>query len=221
MAPQAFRDRSDAGRRLAERLESLEGEQPVVIALPRGGVPVAYEVAEGLDAPLDVMAVRKLGAPSHRELGMGALAEDGVRVLNDEVVEALSIGDDQIEATVTREQEELERRRERYRGDLPPVPVEGRTAILIDDGIATGFTAIAAARTLRGRGAQRIVLAVPVAPRDAEARLRDEVDELICLEAPTELVAVGIHYQRFDQTTDDEVVELLGRVRERHGPRAA
>lgn len=220
MAAQAFRDRSEAGRRLAERLEPLRSEQPVVIALPRGGVPVAYEVAEGLDAPLDVMAVRKLGAPGHRELGMGAVAEDGVHVLNEEVVGALSISEGQIEATVAREQTELERRRRLYRGDLPPEPVAERTAILIDDGIATGFTAIAAARVLRGRGARRIVLAVPVAPQDAEARFADEVDELVCLKAPRDFVAVGIHYERFDQTTDDQVVELLRRVREHHGSAA-
>lgn len=205
-----FADRRDAGRRLAERLQHLRAEQPVVVALPRGGVPVAYEVARRLGAPLDVIVVRKLGAPMQPELGVGAIGEDGVLLVNRAAVAALGIAEDQLQAIVQRERAELERRLRRYRGERPAVPVAGRAVILVDDGVATGGTARAGARVLRARGAHRIVLAVPVGPADLRDRLGDDIDELVQLEAPPDFLAVGQVYDAFDQTSDDEVRTLLG-----------
>ena len=207
-----FRDRQDAGRRLAERLAPLRGEDPVVVGLPRGGVPVAFEVAIALGAPLDVLVVRKLGVPVQPELAMGAIGEEGVLVLNAELVGALGLERDEVEAVVAREEAELARRVSLYRGGRAPVPVRDRTVILIDDGIATGSTALAAARILRERGARRVVLAVPVGPPDAARRFGSEVDDYVCLEAPEWFFAVGGCYERFGQTTDEEVRELLERV---------
>jgi len=208
-----YRDREDAGRKLAARLAPLSEDRPVVVGLPRGGVPVAFEVATVLHAPLDVVVVRKLGVPIQPELGMGAIGEDGVLILNEDVVRALAIRRDELEAVVTREQEELARRQRLYRGNRPPVPVADRTVILVDDGIATGVTAIAAARVLRERGAKRVVLAVPVGPPDAAARFTEEVDDFVCLQAPEWFFAVGACYEHFDQTSDEEVSELLERSR--------
>jgi len=207
-----FRDREDAGRRLAERLAPLRGDDPVVVGLPRGGVPVAFEVATALGAPLDVLVVRKLGVPVQPELAMGAIGEEGVLVLNAELVGALGLDREQVEAVVTREEAELERRVNLYRGERAPVPVHDRTVILIDDGIATGSTALAAARVLRERGAKRVVLAVPVGPPDAARRFGSAVDDFVCLEAPEWFFAVGGCYERFGQTTDEEVRELLERA---------
>ena len=207
-----FRDRQDAGRRLAERLAPLRGDDPVVAGLPRGGVPVAFEVATALGAPLDVIVVRKLGVPVQPELAMGAIGEEGVLVLNAELVRALGLERDEVEAVVAREEAELGRRVDLYRGERPPVPVRDRTVILIDDGIATGSTALAAARVLRERGAKRVVLAVPVGPPDAARRFGSEVDDFICLEAPEWFFAVGGCYERFGQTTDEEVRDLLERA---------
>jgi predicted phosphoribosyltransferase len=208
----SFPDRRAAGRQLAARLRELEIDSPVVVALPRGGVPVAYEVAQALDAPLDIALVRKLGAPTQPELGIGALGEDGTVILDGETVAALGVSRAQIEAVVEREAVELERRRERYRGDSPPVDVAGRTAILVDDGIATGVTAIAAARGLRERGAARVIAAVPVCPATAAERLREQLGELLCLECPAHFGGVGAWYDDFSQTSDSEVVDLLGRA---------
>ncbi len=207
-----YRDRADAGRALASRLQGLADERPVVVGLPRGGVPVAYEVAAALGAPLDIVVVRKLGAPLHAELGMGAVGEGGVRVVNEEVVRALGVTPEEFEEVSAREQAELERRTALYRGDRSPVPVEGRTVILVDDGIATGFTAIAGARALRSRGAARVVLAVPVGPPGAAGRFAGEVDEFVCLDAPEWFFAVGACYEHFGQTGDDEVRTLLERA---------
>ena len=206
-----FQDRADAGRRLAARLEDLAFEDPIVMGLPRGGVPVAYEVAHTLDAPLDVVIVRKLGVPIQPELAMGAIGEEGARVLNDDLVHSLGIGPEQLETILERERSEIERRQQLYRQGAPPLPVRGRTVILVDDGIATGSTATAAARVLRARGAGRVVLAVPVAPPKVEERFAAEVDECVCLEQPAAFFAVGAYYEQFGQTTDDEVVELLRR----------
>lgn len=205
-----FRDRAHAGRELASRLLDLALEDPVVLALPRGGVPVAHEVAVALGAPLDVVVVRKLGAPFQPELGIGAIGEDGVCVLNHEIIDALGITQGEIGRVVAAEQEELERRTVAYRGDRPSVPVAGRTVIVVDDGIATGSTAIAAARVLRERGAKRIVLAVPVGPPQAEERFAGaDVDDYVCLQAPESFFAVGACYERFGQTSDEEVRALL------------
>ena len=203
-----FVDRIDAGRRLADRLGSVPGDV-VVLALPKGGVPVAVEVARALDAPLDVILVRKLGVPVQPELAMGAIGEGGIQIANEDVIRAARITDDQWTAVVDREAAELERRAQRYRGDRQPEPLAGRIAVLVDDGIATGATATAACQVAHARGAARIVLAVPVAsPRTLEA-LRSAVDEIVCLETPTAFRAVGEWYDDFSQTTDDEVATRL------------
>jgi putative phosphoribosyl transferase len=204
-----FRDRREAGRRLAQRLERLRPEQPVVLGLPRGGVPVAYEVATALEAPLDVVVVRKIGAPLHPELGVGAIAEGGASFVDRRALATLGIEPDELGRIVARERAELERRQRQYRGDRTPIPLTERTVILVDDGVATGGTAIAAARAAHRRGSARVVLAVPVGPPGAERRFKDEVDEFVCLEAPADFFAVGAYYERFGQTSDEEVRELL------------
>lgn len=207
-----FDDRRTAGRELAARLALLELDAPpVVVALPRGGVPVGYEVARALDAPLDIALVRKLGAPGHPELGIGAVGEDGTLILDGDTIAARAITRTQIERVVERETAELARRRELYRGDWPAIDVTGRTAILVDDGIATGVTAIAATRMLRERGAARTIAAVPVCPATAVGHLRRQLGELICLHCPPRFGGVGAWYRDFTQTTDQEVVALLGR----------
>lgn len=205
-----FRDRGDAGEKLAARLASYSAEFPVIVALPRGGVPVAREVSDALGAPLDVVLVRKLGAPLQPEYGIGAVGEEDVVIIRQEAVAALGVEEQQLSDEIARERAELERRARLYRGERQPVPVAGRFVIMVDDGIATGGTATAGARVLRGRGASRVVLAVPVAPPQAAERLRDEVDEFICLEAPEDFFAVGQFYEQFEQVGDAEVQELLG-----------
>jgi predicted phosphoribosyltransferase len=206
-----YRDRRAAGRILGERLGALDGRSDVVVlGLPRGGVPVAWEVARRLAAPLDVFVVRKLGLPGHEELAMGAIASGGVRVLNPEVV-ASGVGRDEIEQVTAREQRELERRERLFRGDRPPLPVAGRMVILVDDGLATGSTMRAAVRALRRQDARRIIVAVPVGAASTCAELREEADEVVCLATPEPFRAVGLWYDDFSQTTDDEVRELLDR----------
>jgi putative phosphoribosyl transferase len=207
-----FLDRSDAGRRLAGRMLHLRNEDVVVLGLPRGGIPVAAEVARALGAPLDVIVVRKLGVPVQPELGMGAIGEGDVRVINPEVVEIARVTEDEIAAVEVRERAELERRARRFRGERPRTPLAGRTAIVIDDGIATGSTARAACQVARAQGAQRVVLAVPVAPPSACTALAADADEVICLETPEHFLAIGEWYQDFSQTSDDEVVSLLSRA---------
>ncbi len=204
-----FRDRREAGRILAGRLRALSIEEPVVVGLPRGGVPVAYEVARALGAPLDIGLVRKLGAPGQPELGIGALGEDGTTILDADTISALAVTEEQIEAVVARERAELERRRRLYRGGLPPVEVAGRTVVLVDDGLATGVTATAATGVMRARGAGRTIVAVPVCPAGIERRLRGRIDELVSLEQPRRFGGVGAWYADFSQTSDREVVALL------------
>ncbi len=201
----------DAGRRLAERLGHLRAEDTVVLGLPRGGVPVAFEVARALAAPLDVILVRKLGVPSHSELGFGAIGEDGVRVVHDDIVRMSRVDEDDLADVQRREEAELARQARRFRGGRERIPLAGRTAVVVDDGVATGATAAAACRVARAQGAARVVLAVPVAPPDAAEELRAEVDELVCLSVPSVFFAVGEWYQDFSQTTDEEVVDLLRR----------
>lgn len=210
-----FKNRKDAGRKLAARLLKYKDEHPVVLALPRGGVPVAYEVARALDAPLDIVVVRKLGAPGQPELGVGAVADGDhpQSVLNEEVVRALDVSDDYLNREVALELQEIRRRQERYRSGRAPEPIEGRTAIVIDDGIATGGSARAALRGVRRSDPKRLVLAVPVAPPDTVESLQPEVDELVCLSMPFFFHAVGQFYEDFSQTTDEEVVELLEAAR--------
>jgi len=204
-----FSDRADAGRRLATRLEHLRGEPVVVLGLPRGGVPVALEVARALSAPLDVIVVRKLGVPFQPELGMGAVGEDGVRVINHEVVRMAGVPAHELAAVQAREQAQVDARAARYRARRAREPLAGRTAIIIDDGIATGATARAACQVARAHGAARVVLAVPVAPRGWEARIAGAADELVCLGTPRDFYAIGQFYADFSQATDDEAVACL------------
>jgi putative phosphoribosyl transferase len=208
-----FLDRRDAGRQLAEALlDYADTPGVLVLALPRGGVPVAYEAARRLHAPLDVFVVRKLGAPGHEELAMGAIASGGVTVVNPDVVEALRIPREAIEEAARRERTELERRNRAYREGRPAREIRGRTAILVDDGLATGSTMRAAVRALRQEGANRIVAAAPVAARETCGELRGEADEIVCLDTPEYFGAVGEWYYDFSQTTDAEVRELLARA---------
>ncbi len=209
----AFRDRTEAGQRLAAELTAYtDSPDLLVLALPRGGVPVGFEVAQALHAPLDVFLVRKLGVPGHEELAMGALATGGVRVLNEEVVQALRIPSHVIDAVAVREQEELERRMRAYRGDRPPPQVRGRTVILVDDGLATGSTMKAAAAAVQKQEPERVVVAVPVAAQQTCEEFRRLVDEVVCALTPEPFYAVGLWYQNFSQTSDDEVRELLERA---------
>src|SRR5690606_7637930 len=209
-----FVDRADAGRRLAAQLSYLRDEPVVVLGLPRGGVPVAYEIATALGAPLDVVVVRKLGVPFQPELGMGAIGEDGARVVNPEVVRMTGVTERQIAEVEARERAELERRARRFRGDRPRVPLTGRTAVVVDDGIATGSTARAACEVARAHGASRVVLAVPVAPPGWTDRLGDAADEYVCLATPEPFYAIGQFYEDFSQTPDHEVVALIERAAE-------
>lgn len=212
-----FADRTEAGRRLAPLLAHLRGGDVVVVGLPRGGVPVAEEIAAALGAPLDVIVVRKLGVPFQPELGMGAIGEDGVRVLNPDVVRLARVGDEELAAVEARERLELERRAQRFRAGHPRVPLAGRTVVVVDDGIATGSTAKAACEVARAEGARRVVLAVPVAPPDWTSRLGDAADEYVCVATPDPFYAVGQFYRDFSQTTDAEVVACLRRAAARAG----
>jgi putative phosphoribosyl transferase len=208
-----FLDRTDAGRVLAGMLARYRADtNAVVLALPRGGVPVGYEVASALGLPLDVLVVRKLGMPSQPELAMGAVASGGAFVLNEEVVRYLPRGSDAVEQVKARELQELARREKTYRGDRPALQMRGRTGILVDDGLATGATMEAAVRALRSLHAQRIVVAVPVASIEARERIAAVADEVVCVQAPPFFSAVGQWYERFDQTEDEEVRELLARA---------
>ncbi|KIZ17098.1 phosphoribosyltransferase [Streptomyces natalensis] len=204
-----FTDRTDAGHRLAEALRHLAGEDPLVLGLPRGGVPVAYQVALALGAPLDVIVVRKLGVPYHRELGFGAIGEGGVRVISDDIVRRGRIRQADLQAVERAEETELVRQARRFRAGRQRLSLKGRTAVLVDDGIATGSTAAAACEVVRAQGAARVVLAVPVAPPDAAAWLRTQADEVVCLSTPASFSAVGEWYQDFSQTPDEEVIALL------------
>jgi putative phosphoribosyl transferase len=212
-----FRDRTEAGQRLAADLMRYAGRPDVlVLGLPRGGVPVAFEVARALDAPLDVFVVRKLGLPGQEELAMGAIATGGVRVLNDEVVGGLHVPEQVIDAVAAHEQRELARRERQYRDDLPPPDVRGRTVILVDDGLATGATMHAAALALRRLQPARIVIAVPIAARETCAALRPVADEIVCAITPDPFYAVGLWYENFSQTSDEEVHQLLELAALRH-----
>jgi predicted phosphoribosyltransferase len=207
-----FRNRIEAGQQLAKRLTKYADRPDVlVLALPRGGVPVGYEVAQALNAPLDVFVVRKLGVPGHEELAMGAIASGGVRVLNGEVVESLRIPDEVIDAAAARELRELERRERAYRDDRPPPEVQGRTVVLVDDGIATGSTMKAAIEALRQLEANRVVVAVPTAALSTAREMRSDVDELVAVMTPADFLGVGQWYEDFSQTKDEEVRDLLER----------
>lgn len=214
-----FRDRRDAGRQLAAQLMHYANKPDVlVLALPRGGVPVAFEVARALHAPLDIFLVRKLGVPGHEELAMGAIATGNIRVLNEEVTRMLQISDEAIDAVAAEELHELRRRERAYRGDRPAPEVRGRTVILVDDGLATGSTMRAALAALRQQVPARLVVAVPVGAAETCGEFQDEADEAVCARTPEPFYAVGMWYQDFSQTTDDEVRELLERAAEEYVP---
>jgi putative phosphoribosyl transferase len=205
-----FRDRSDAGVFLAGKLRTYKNRPDVIVlGLPRGGVPVAYEVARGLNAPLDIFIVRKLGVPGQEELAMGAIATGGVRALNDDVIQALGISENEIDAVTVREAEELKRREYLYRGGRPDPDVAGRTVIVVDDGLATGSSMRAAVAALRLQNPARIVVAVPVAAAETCRSLRQSADEVVCATTPEPFYSVGQWYSNFGQTTDEEVTELL------------
>lgn len=204
-----FRDRTDAGTRLAAELTRYTDRRPVVLGLPRGGVAVAKPIADELSCPLDIIVVRKLGAPNRPELGVGAIAEHGVRVLNDDLVAYLRVSDEHLALVEARERTELQRRVERYRSRHPEVDLEARTAIIIDDGLATGYTARAAVLAARVRGASEIVLAVPVGAEDTVAALAELADRVVALSVPKDFQAVGFWYQDFTQTSDRRVLALL------------
>jgi putative phosphoribosyl transferase len=213
--PERFEDRRDAGRRLAARLLPLAEERPIVVALPRGGVPVAEQVAMALGVPLEILAVRKLGAPHNPEYGIGAIAEGGTRVLDQEALAVLGIDRVELERTLVEETAELQRRVEVYRGDHPPLSLCGRVVIVVDDGVATGVTDAVALRDVRYQRPRRLILAVPVCPPDSLARLQDEADEVVCLVVPPRLQGVGQWYSDFGQVSDAEVLAALARARTR------
>jgi putative phosphoribosyl transferase len=209
-----FDDRDHAGRRLAARLGYLRSAPAVVLGLPRGGVPVAFQVARALDAPLDVIVVRKLGVPWQPELAMGAVGEGGVRVINRDVVATAGVREEDLDAAVNRERSAVEARAERYRALLPRQPLEGRVAVVVDDGIATGATARAACQVARAYGAARVVLAVPVAPPGWQGRIGAEAHELVCVRTPPGFFAISQYYATFPTVTDDEVIACLRQATE-------
>jgi predicted phosphoribosyltransferase len=211
MPSRTFADRHEAGRLLGEALaKRLAGREVLVLALPRGGVPVAYHVARALGAPLDVFIVRKLGVPGHEELAMGAIASGGGRVLNRDVLDAIPVPQRAIDAVAEREERELQRREREYRGARPPIDVRGKTVVIVDDGLATGSTMRAAVQALRKMTPSAIVVAVPVAAPATCEEFRREVEDIVCLRTPEPFQAVGLWYENFDQTTDEEVHDLLG-----------
>jgi putative phosphoribosyl transferase len=207
-----FKDRTDGGRRLAMLLTHLRGRNPIALALPRGGVPVAYEVAHALNAPLDVLNVRKLGVPWHEELAMGAIGTGGVRVLNNAIIMAAGITKTMLEEATNIQRLELDRRERLYRGGRPAPELRGRTVILVDDGIATGATARAAIAVVRAQQPARLVLAVPVVQESVATELARDVDELVCVTRPGDLYAIGVWYDRFPQVSDQEVQAILARA---------
>jgi putative phosphoribosyl transferase len=207
-----FRDRVEAGREVARALDRFEGQDVVILAIPRGGVEVAAEVARAHGWPLDTVIPRKIGAPGNPELGLGAIAP-GVRVLDERMLRTLGVTRDYLDREIAEQEEEIRRRAEAYRGGRPGVDVSGRVAVVVDDGVATGGTAAAALRWARSQGAERVVLAVPVAPAEAVRRLSKEADEVVCLDTPEPFMAVGQWYASFPQTSDEEVVSLLDQAR--------
>ncbi len=211
MVSSLFADRRDAGRRLAERLARFRDQRPVVLALPRGGVPVGFEIAKSLDAPFDLALVRKIGAPNQPELAVAAVVDgdEPETVVNEVIAASLHVTEDYLQDEATRQSREIDRRRQLYLGDRPRADITGHVAIVVDDGIATGATVRAALRAIRRRKPARLVLATAVAPRDTLDRLRAEVDDIVCLATPAPFHAIGRHYADFTQTDDDEVIALL------------
>jgi predicted phosphoribosyltransferase len=204
-----FVDRTDAGERLAAVLEDRGVDADVVLAIPRGGLPVGRAVADALDAPLDVVAARKIGAPGNPELAVGAVAADGTVWLNDEYIADLGVGDDYVDGAIDRERAAAREKVERYRGDRPPLDLRGKRVVVVDDGVATGATTIACLRQVRDAGAARVVLAVPVGPPDTLERLSGEADDVICVETPPQFGAVGQFYESFAQVSDEDAMTYL------------
>jgi len=208
-----YKDRQDAGRQLAEKLKKYKFDNPIIIALPRGGVVLGYEVAKVLNAYLDIIAPRKIGAPFHPEFGVGAIAPHDVQVLDNETISQLRISKSEIEETIELETIEMNRRTNLYRKDLPPLDLKEKTVIVVDDGIATGVSTKAAILSIKKMNPKKIILAVPVCPQEATEKFRQEVDEFICLNAPFDFFAVGAFYDDFGQVSDAEVIDLLKKSR--------
>lgn len=210
-----FQNRREAGRLLGQKLLRFKDEHPVILGVPRGGVEVAFEVAKALEAPLDIMVARKLGAPDQPELAIGAVVDGDhpMAILNQDVIQAYGISQRYLESVVERELTEIDRRQRAYRQEMQPAPLEGETVILVDDGIATGASIKAALRGLHRKGVGRLILAVPVAPAETIQDLQSEVDEIVCLSVPKPFIAVGAHYEDFGQTSDETVVDLLNSAR--------
>lgn len=211
--PIIFEDRQDAGRRLADQLEQYRDQNPIVLGLPRGGVVVGYEIAQALEAPLDVIVARKLGAPMQPELGIGAVAPGGIMLIDESTIQALGLTENDIARVAAQERQEMERRLRRYRHEPGLPDVAGRTVILVDDGLATGVTAFAAIRAVRQGKPARIVLAVAVCALETAEAIRREVDDLVCVSVPERFRAVGLWYRQFEQNTDEQVIQLLDRAR--------
>lgn len=208
-----FADRKEAGEKLAQKLsEYTSADNVVVLGLPRGGVPVAYEVAKAIQSPMDIFLVRKLGVPGHEELAMGAIASGGVRVLNDSLIDQLAITDKMLASVAAQEQQELERRERVYRGDNPRVELTDKKAILVDDGIATGASMKAAIEALRAHKPEKIIVAVPVSPPDTYMEIKEQVDEFVCIDTPQPFYGVGMWYEDFSQTTDEEVKKYMNQA---------
>ncbi|RUV54376.1 MULTISPECIES: phosphoribosyltransferase [unclassified Mesorhizobium] len=212
-----FRDRQEAGQKLGVELEKLRLRQPIILALPRGGVPVAAEVAQALKAPLDLIIVRKVGAPGNPELAVAAIVDGDPPdvVLNREIIEAYSLDDDELRVLIAKERPELQRRRLAYRGNCPPLSIAGKTAIIVDDGVATGTTMKVAIRALKRRSPLKLVVAIPVAPPDTLADLANEADCIVCLSQPAHFQALAYHYRSFPQLTDEEVKDALAEAAQR------
>lgn len=204
-----YEDRHDAGIKLAEKLTKYKNDKPVIMALPRGGVVIGYEVAKMLNAPLDIIVARKLGAPFQPELGIGAIAPNGIRILNNELIRLLNIPESEIENIIQSETTEMNRRIDFYRKDLPQVDLKDKTVIVVDDGLATGVSTNAAVLAIKQMNPKKIILAVPVAPPNTASRFKKEVDEFLCLNQPPDFYAVGYYYKDFRQITDEEVIDLL------------
>lgn len=206
-----FKNRQDAGSKLAQALLPYAHEKPIILALPRGGIAIGFEVAQTLNAPLDVLVVRKLGAPHHEELAIGAIGPGNVAILNHDLIQLLGISNEALQTVIDQETLELNRRLRRYRGERPYPNFHNRTVIIVDDGLATGATALAAIQTIKEQHPARVILAVPVCARSSAFALRSEVDDLVCLETPDQFSAVSLWYVNFDQTTDEEVMNLLNK----------
>lgn len=208
-----YKNRQDAGRKLAEKLEKYTEDKPVIIALPRGGVVLGYEVAKALQAPLDIIATRKIGAPFQPEFGIGAIAPNGVRTLDYKSIELLGISESQIEEIIEKETIEMNRRIKLYRKDLAPLDLNKKTVIIVDDGLATGVSTRAAILSIKQMNPKKIILAVPVSPPDTADKFRKEVDDFICLSEPPDFYAVGAYYDDFDQVSDNEVINLIQKAK--------